>query len=135
MSLFSVATGAPSAVAGVQGAQTRPSVSTAVTLLTATPYFRYPGVGTAVPRGSVDYITVVNTSGGTAGYTIYHDRDGAVYDAGTMITGSAVKIKSGQTHFVELNIAFSNINGTIGVQTSVVSALTFTAYTRNLGSS
>jgi hypothetical protein len=103
---------------GSQLAQVRPSASA------STAY-------TATLRTEVTQIVVCNTSGSPAQFSIYHDDDGATYDATTSLFWlAAIDANTTVTIISEaIGSGFAvKRGGAIGVKPSVDQALTFTVY-------
>jgi hypothetical protein len=80
-------------------------------------------------RTEVTRITVCNTTGSTAKYSVYHDDDGSTFDQSTALY-YAVSLAANTT--VELMTYGPGLyvakSGQIAVQTDTGSALTFTLY-------
>jgi len=102
----------------------RPANTTAAALVTASANMR--GVRLAVLR-----LVVCNTSGAAATFRIFHDDAGATYDETTALYYDC-PIGPGQTVEIVTYSPSGGLSlkpgGSIGVRTSVDSALTFTAY-------
>lgn len=102
---------------GLQLGQSRPGVTTAVSLYTPD-----DGVYTKVEK-----IVVTNTTATVAACSIFHDEDGSTFDQGTALY-YAKTVAGNDALIFDVNAHMNNVSGNIGVQSSVVSALTFTAY-------
>jgi hypothetical protein len=102
-----------------QLAQSRPSVTTAQGILA-------PSIPT-----EVTLITVCNTTGTAAAFSIYHDDDGTTYDDSTALY-RAVSVAANTTVRIEFQHAGGGISlsdtGNLAVRTDTASALTFTVY-------
>lgn len=100
-------------------AQLRPGTTTATTAFTAR------------MRTEIKKVIVCNTSGGSADYSIFHDDDGTTYDQTTALyyTKTLATKTSDVINAEDFagGISVSN-GGTIGVQSSTASALTFSFY-------
>lgn len=75
-------------------------------------------------------VIVCNVSAGNANYSIYHDDNGTTYDQTTALH-YGVQLTSGTAATpvsIDIPIHMDDDTGSIGVQTSVADALTFTAY-------
>lgn len=86
---------------------------------------------TATLRTEITAILVCNTSGAAATCRIFHDDDGTTFDQTTALLYD-VSIPAGETLSISSDgensgIAVS-VGGSIGVRSSVASALTFTLY-------
>lgn len=106
-------------VSAAQIAQVRPANTTAATAFTAT------------IKTEVTSIIVSNTSGATAKCRIFHDDDGSTYDETTSLYWD-VTVNADSTFEISAGVDGAGFtigeNGTLGVRTSVASALTFTVY-------
>lgn len=102
---------------GLQLGQVRPAVTTAVSLYTPA-----DGVLTKVEK-----IVVANTTATAAVCNIFHDEDGTTYDQSTSLYYGKTVVGNDSLIF-EVDAYMNNMNGSIGVETDTVSALTFTAY-------
>lgn len=104
---------------GSQVGQARPANTTAAAAFTAT-----------LPT-EVTCIVVCNTSGADATCRLFHDDDGSTYDESTALFWD-VAVAAGETLVISAQSPSSTIQvgigGTVGVRSSVASALTFTLY-------
>ena len=97
--------------------QARPAGTTAVSIYS-------PGAGvTAIIRN----VTVTNTTGLAANFSLYHDDDGTTYDQTTALYYT-VRIEKNQTISLTAFMAMNNSSGNLAVQTDTANALTFTVY-------
>lgn len=106
-------------IAGALLAQIRPGVTTAVTALTAK------------MLTEVKKIVICNTTGAPASYSVFHHDTGTTFDQTTALFYATV-LAANTTAIVNAEDASGGIAvanaGAIGVQSSVISALTFTFY-------
>lgn len=102
---------------GLQLGQSRPAVTTAGSLYT-------PADGVFA---KIEKIIVTNTTATAATCNIFHDEDGTTYDQSTALYYGKT-VAGNDALIFDLCAYMNNVNGNIGVQSSVVSALTFTAY-------
>ena len=100
-------------------AQTQPATTAATTALTA------------VMRTEIKKIVICNVSGGNADYSIFHDDDGTTYDTTTALWYTKT-LATKSTDVINAEDFAGGISvsqgGAIGVQSSTVSALTFSFY-------
>lgn len=105
-------------------AQARPANTTAATLITAPANMR--GVRLSILR-----LVVCNTSGAAATFRIFHDDDGTTYDESTALHYDT-PIGPGDTVHLLAYSPSAGVSlkpgGSLGVRTSVNSALTFSCY-------
>lgn len=103
-----------------QLAQNRPTVTTSLAAFTG-----------VLPVTEITRIVVCNTSVGSANFSLFHDDDGTSYGAGTALYW-ANALAAGATQVIDFQAAGGGLSikvgGTLGIQTSVASALTFTIY-------
>lgn len=99
-----------------QLAQARPAGTSAVSLFSqsSSPY-------------EIDLINITNVAGSDTTVSIFHDANGTTYDESTALIWQ-VPLVSGETIHFEAKIADYQKAGGVGIQTSVGSAATFTAY-------
>jgi len=76
---------------------------------------------------TIDFINICNTSASSADISIYHDVDGTTYDQTTALIYQYTLAANEVLH-LEANISHDLQSGGVAVQTSVASAITFTAY-------
>jgi hypothetical protein len=97
--------------------QTRPSVTTPVEVLTG--------------PANVTFVSVCNTSGGAAFFSLFHSQDQspAVYDETTALHWQTPVVE-GDTVYIEWPqpLVLAGSDDTLAVQSSVADALTFTVY-------
>lgn len=102
-------------------AQVRPANTTAATAFTAA-----TGLRTAITT-----VVICNTSGAACTARVFHDDDGSTYDQTTALLYD-VPLAAGETILFESGVAADGFTlmptGTIGVRTSVASAITFSVY-------
>lgn len=98
-----------------QIAQVRPPATAAVSA-----YSPAPGV-----TGIVKSVTVCNTGGVTAKFSIFLDDDSSTFDESTALYFEAT-LQSKQTFEREVFWPMNNPSGNLGVQSSVANAMTFT---------
>lgn len=100
-------------------AQTTPATTTAQTAFTA------------IMRTEIKKIVVCNVSGGNADYSIYHDDDGTTYNTTTALWYTKT-LATKTTDVINAEDFAGGISvsagGSMGVQTSTASALTFSFY-------
>ena len=97
--------------------QLQPSGTSAVSIYS-------PGSGvTAIIKN----ITVCNTTGNPAKFSIYHHETGTTYSTATALYYQ-VEIVKGQTIVLPAFMAMKTVGGNLAVQSSVASALTFSVY-------
>ena len=76
----------------------------------------------------VKHLRVVNTSGGNADLTLYHDDDGTTYDESTAIEWQTT-LATGETFEIDNTfIALNNSSGNLAYKSSVANALTITGW-------
>lgn len=97
--------------------QSRPSSTTAASV-----YSPASGVVTQIKT-----ITICNTSGAAAAYSLFHDDNGTTYDETTALYWN-ISLDADQTETIDVNLAMSDSSGNLAVKTSVSNALTFTVY-------
>lgn len=76
---------------------------------------------------SMRVINVCNVGATQAKVSVYHDKDGAVYDETTALVWQYTLLPS-DIFQVEIDLSGDQASSNIGVQTSVADALNFTAY-------
>lgn len=105
---------------GEQLAQLRPSVTTPVTLFTASEL-----------RVEVTLLVICNHTGGAVAVNVYHDDDGTTYDSTTMLVDRSVLQDDPEFAF-QAQHPGSGIHikpgGSIGVRTATADDVTFTLY-------
>ena len=80
-------------------------------------------------RVLITQITICNTTGTAADYSIFHDETGTTYDATTALTFAESLAANTSIYLVGLEIWLDGANaGNIGVQSGTNDALTFTCY-------
>lgn len=76
--------------------------------------------------GVVKMIRVVNTSGSSATYRIFHDKDGTTYDESTALEWDK-SVAANSSEQIDCFIAVKN-SGNLAFRSGTGSALTFTVY-------
>jgi hypothetical protein len=98
-------------------AQSRPAGTSAVTLYSPT----------QPQQPILKRIWIVNTSAGTAKYSLYFDNDGTTYDQTTAVAYQ-IQLGAGVTEYIDLEIPMNVSTGNFAIQTSVASAFNFTLF-------
>lgn len=78
---------------------------------------------------TVDLLMVTNTGAGVADFSLYHDEDGTTYDTSNALLYT-ISVAVGEVYMIEFAAPIRNKDrtGSLGVQSSVASTLTITAY-------
>lgn len=106
--------------------QMRPSGTTAVQAYQSPPAAASKGL-----RTEITFIVICNTTASPASFSLYHHDSGTTYDQTTALF-YAVIVPANTTTLIETQTTNGGIaikpGGTVGIQTSVASALTFSLY-------